>query len=106
MALVIFCVALVAAMRTRMSLRLGIGRRTTEDRGRIRRPTAVLHLSSVLCRLISRECLGIALDCPFELGGGRVRQIAGFSDIIEDLGMLGAYERQQALLESAHPRDR
>ena len=44
MALVIFCVALVAAMRTRMSLRLGMAVLTEQDRR-----TDTLHVGSRHC---------------------------------------------------------
>src|SRR5438067_4723163 len=106
MALVIFCVALVAAMRTRMSLRLAIfGRQRTDDRRRTKLPPAFHHVSSVLRALSSVfrrpscERLGIAVDRSLELGGGRVGQVARLADVIEDVGTLVARQREQALLE-------
>src|SRR6185295_20139673 len=60
-ALVIFCVALVAAMRTRMSLRLAIGLDLSACRG------AARHHRNRL-----RKCLRIRVDRSLELGGGGV----------------------------------
>src|SRR3984893_12858118 len=78
MALVIFGVALVAAMRTRMSLRLAM-------------------LS---------ECLGESFNRALELRGRGIAEVADLADIREDIGMLVAQRRQQALLERPHPRHR
>src|SRR5262245_3035375 len=89
MALVIFCVALVAAMRTRMSLRLAISRSSSADG------------SSA-----SREGLCVAVDRGLELRRGGVGQVAGLADVLENVGVLVAQEAEQALLEGTHPVDR
>src|SRR6516165_1027227 len=111
MALVIFCVALVEAMRLRRSLRLAMSLRTTDDGGRTtdpRLPSVFTYPSSVLRRLssVSREGSGVALDRGLELGGGGFAEVAAGADLLENLRLLVAQERQQALLEGAHARDR
>src|SRR5262245_7982440 len=78
MALVIFCVALVAAMRLRRSLRLAM----------------------------SGERPGVGLDRALELGAGGVVEIARGADRLQNIRVIGAYGGQQALLERAHPVDR
>src|ERR1700752_4856383 len=65
LALVIFCVALVAAMRTRMSLREAIG-------------SSVCPLPRLRGRLRSlRKRLGVAVDHALELGRGGVGEVVG-----------------------------
>src|SRR5439155_15214528 len=54
----------------------------------------------------SRESLGITVDRALELGRGRVRKIASLADVFQNVGVLAAQERQQPLLERAHPVDR
>src|SRR5262245_29002966 len=98
MALVIFCVALVAAMRTRMSLRLGIsmddGEPTTDD-GKNSDYAPIISLvcrrSSVVC-LRSRKGLGKAVDHALELGGGGIVEIAGLADRLEEVALLTAQQ--------------
>src|SRR5581483_5015744 len=86
MALVIFCVALVAAMRTRMSLSEAIG-------------------SCLLCRQTElAERLRILVDLVLQLLLGIAREVARFADLLED-GLLVAEKREQAVLELAHLRD-
>src|SRR6266545_3619531 len=92
MALVIFCVALVAALRTRMSLRLAISRSSSAPRA---------DGSSS-----SREGLCVAVDRGLELRSGGVGEVAGLADVVENVGVLGAQQPEQALLEGAHPVDR
>src|SRR3954466_11187742 len=94
-ALVIFCVALVAAMRTRMSLRLAIGLDLSACRG------AARHHRNCL-----RKCLRIRVDRSLELGGGGVIEVLAVADDVEDALMLGTHQRQQTLLERVHPIDR
>src|ERR1700687_962599 len=116
MALVIFCVALVAAMRTRMSLRLAmLRRRTTEDGGRTDRkfPSGANHRSPILrppcsdkSNVLLSECLGESFNRALELRGRGIAEIAGLADIVEDIGVPGAQRRQQAVLERPHPRER
>src|SRR5262245_41324506 len=75
MALVIFCVALVAAMRLRSSLRLAM----------------------------SGERLGVGLDGAPELAAGGVVEIPRGADGLENVRVIGAHGGQQTLLERAHP---
>src|SRR5262245_53653107 len=49
-----------------------------------------------------RERLREALDHRLQLRGGVVRQIAAVADRVEDVGVLAAQKRQQAVLERAH----
>src|SRR5689334_14731950 len=88
MALVIFCVALVAAMRTRMSLRL-----------------AMSNCSRSLPMPPSGECLGVAVDHALELGRIGIGQITAFADAVEQIGMLAAQQRQEPALERTHAGD-
>src|SRR5882724_6679833 len=71
-ALVIFCVALVEAMRTRMSLREAI---------QLRPRGAPIHLG---------EALRVAFDRALQLRGRGVGEVAGLADIFQDVGVLGA----------------
>src|ERR1700722_4816122 len=73
MALVIFCVALVAAMRLRRSLSEGI-------RGSI--------YGYALRRRTSREGLGVVVDDAFEFGRGAVVEVVGVADRFEDVAVL------------------
>jgi hypothetical protein len=41
-----------------------------------------------------RKGLGIFIDRRLELGGGRIRQVAGLPDVVENVGVLGADKRQ------------
>src|SRR5229473_6210779 len=112
MALVIFCVALVEAMRTRMSLSdaiLSSPRRSDlrSDRKplfRHARPRAGSRRQIKQTSLSKR--LGVTLDRALELGGGVVREIAAVADGVEDVDVLAAQQRQQAVLEGAHLGDR
>src|SRR5262245_1856279 len=90
MALVIFCVALVAAMRTRMSLRLAIQS----------------ILANADASSSSGERLGVAVDHAFQLRFGVGGKVGGLADVFEDVVVLGPHQRKQALLECAHPGDR
>src|SRR4051794_11432584 len=86
-ALVIFCVALVEAMRTRMSLRLAIQSF----------PRAAAALG---------KALRITIQRGLQLAGGGVGKIAGLSDVLKNVGVLGAHGIEQAFLERAHALDR
>src|SRR5215470_3900829 len=94
MALVIFCVALVAAMRTRMSLRLAIYRLAPKGLTRTAKGQS------------SRKRLGEFVDRGLELAGGGVVEVAAVADGVEDALVLAADRHQQALLERLHPVDR
>src|SRR6267378_4421155 len=107
MALVIFWVALVAAMRTRMALRLGIsnarrGRMTDDGRigsGQVHIVSCQLSVSSVLrplcsvhAKVLSRKGLGILIHRRFELACGDVVEVLAIADGFENADMLGAKE--------------
>src|SRR5665213_596064 len=49
-----------------------------------------------------RKRLGETFDRRFQLGGGVIRKIAALADGIEDVGILAAQQRQQAVLEGAY----
>src|SRR3954463_2488403 len=100
MALVIFCVALVAAMRTRISLReaMALLRSCLGER--------LVRRRSCQAKVTLSEGFGITIDRALELGHGRVRKVASLADIFQDVGVLAAQQRQQPVLESAHPVDR
>src|SRR5262249_2816043 len=104
MALVIFCVALVAAMRTRMSLREAISCQSPSITASLSCP-ASLRASTSSLRLLP-ERLREALDHALELGGGLVGEVAAVADAVEQVGMLRAQRGQQSLLERLHPVDR
>src|SRR4051794_18330730 len=122
MALVIFCVALVEAMRTRMSLSEAI--LSPPRRPDRHDPTASLssiksgHKREACLRANapgqnvnqpngrSSKRLGESLDHGLQLGGGIVAEIAGFADRVQNLDVLAAQQRQQAVLEAAHLVDR
>src|SRR5262249_37124365 len=111
MALVIFCVALVAAMRLRRSLRLGMDL-TTEDRRRrteYQRPRSnpapsVLRPPFSVVRL--RKGLRVALDGALELAGGRIVEIARRADRFEHVGVARAQRGQQPVLERPYAMHR
>src|SRR5512147_2532301 len=88
MALVIFCVALVAAMRTRMSLRL-----------------AMSYESRSLPIPSSGERLGVAVDHGLEFGRIGIRQVAALADAVEQIDVLAAQQRQQPAFERPHAGD-
>src|SRR5262249_37059173 len=89
MALVIFCVALVAAMRTRMSLRLAMG-------------DQILRLTGPgLC-----ERLCIVVDRGLELASDRVVKVAAGANGLQDIGVLGMDQMQQSGFERAYAIDR
>src|SRR5687767_11755870 len=90
MALVIFCVALVEARRTRMSLRLAI------------QSIPVNAGASIT----SSEGLGVSVDHALQLLLGIAGKVVGLANILEDVAVLGPHQRQQAVLERAHPVDR
>src|SRR6516162_71789 len=74
-------------------------------------PSSVLRrLSSVVCDLTFvvrlRERSRVAFDRGLELGGGGLAEVAAGADLLENLRLLVAQQRQQTLLEGAHPRDR
>src|SRR5712691_11624461 len=117
MALVIFCVALVAAMRTRMSLRLAISSSASVPSCpalcRASTSSFVAHVKDVDGRdkpghddQQSREGLGEFVDRGLELACGGVIEVPAVADGVEDAGILAAYRYQQALLEGLHPVDR
>src|SRR5215813_5766644 len=81
MALVIFCVALVAAIRLRRSLSEAMVQRTT---------------------LRSGERPGVIVDDGLELACGPVVEVPRIADRVENVGVLVAQQPQQALLEGAH----
>src|SRR6202521_4014657 len=54
----------------------------------------------------SSKCLGVSLDHRLQPGGGFVAEIAGIADGVEDVDVLAAQQRQQAILELAHLGDR
>src|SRR6476619_7934454 len=85
MALVIFCVALVAAMRTRMSLRL-----------------AMSYGSRSLPMRPSDERLRVTVDQAFELGRIGIRQVTALADAVEQIGVFVAQQRQQPAFERPH----
>src|SRR5580658_883210 len=91
MALVIFCVALVAAIRLRRSLSDGIR-------------------SSVYCnaltRMSLRECFGIVVNHALKLAGGRVIEITRVADRFQNVGMLVVQLPEQTVLEGADTIDR
>src|SRR3974390_329382 len=89
MALVIFCVAVVAAMRTRMSL-----------------SEAIRDQSLRITPLRLGEGLGVTVDNAFELAGVSVGEIAALADRVEQIAVLGAQQRKQAGFEGAYPVDR
>src|SRR5437588_10676502 len=115
MALVIFCVALVEAMRTRMSLSEAI--LSPPRRPDRHDPTASLssiksgHKREACLRANapgqnvnqpngrSSKRLGESLDHGLQLGGGIIAEIAGFADRVQNLDVLAAQQRQQAVLE-------
>src|ERR1700679_3175898 len=102
MALVIFCVALVEAMRTRMSLSEAIlssprrsdPRSDREPLFRHARPLKAGHDGELSKRF------DVTLDHALELGGGVVTEIAAVADGVEDVDVLAAHQRQQAVLEA------
>src|SRR5882724_367805 len=122
MALVIFCVALVEAMRTRMSLSeaiLNSPRRSDfrSDRNPLfrharlvpdihvfltpsTRKTWMAGSSPAMTNLSKR--LGKTLDHGLQFGGGVVAEVAGVADRVENVDMLAAQQRQQPVLEGAH----
>src|SRR6266542_3940986 len=104
MALVIFCVALVEAMRLRRSFRLGMA---SDYRlaGALPRPLAGKG-SARASNSASRERLRIGVDRALELGRGAVIEVPRGADRLEDFGVLRAHRRQQPVLERVHPRDR
>src|SRR5450631_3074771 len=52
------------------------------------------------------ERLGVTLDHRLQLGGGVVAEIAAIADGVEDIDVLAAQQRQQAVLEVVHLGDR
>ena len=99
MALVIFCVALVAAIRTRMSLREAIS---------VQSPSARPLVSFfVMPGLVPgrkerwlRKRLGVTVDNTLQLGRGGVAEIAGLANIFENIAVLGADETKQTVSKS------
>src|SRR5215471_3425246 len=101
MALVIFCVALVAAMRTRMSLREAI---SCQSPWNTTLAFVVPGLGSGIHVFVFalRERLREALDHALELGVGLVGEVAAVADAVEQVGMLRAQRGQKSLLERLH----
>src|ERR1043166_2780932 len=104
MALVIFCVALVAAMRTRMSLREAISCQSPSITASLSCPALCRASTSSLRPL--RERLRVALDHVLELGGEIVAEVARVADAVEQVAVLRAQRAQQPVLERAHAVDR
>src|SRR3974390_723678 len=102
MALVIFCVALVEAMRTRMSFKLAIAANLPSSSTPSPHPRGRGDQNRACARSELSKRLGVTLDHRLQLAGGVVREIAGLADAVEDVDILAAQERQQAVLESAH----
>src|SRR6266446_8543933 len=50
--------------------------------------------------------LGVTLDRRLQLGGGLVTEVADIADGVEDVDVLAAQQRQQAVLEGANFGDR
>src|SRR4030081_669322 len=110
MALVIFCVALVEAMRTRMSLSEAILSPPRRSDPRSDRKPPFRHgrlaMTANQANLFSSKRLGVTFDHRLELGGGVVGKIAAIADGIENIDMLAAEQRQQTVLEFADLADR
>src|SRR5437016_8153784 len=107
MALVIFCVALVAAMRTRMSLRLAIFLRlyplscpafcrASRLGGHHGPLIGMAGASPAMTPIESSERLGIAVDHALEPARVGVRQVAALADAVEQIRVLGTQQRQQS----------
>src|SRR5581483_11584578 len=86
MALVIFCVALVAAMRLRRSLSEG------------------MRAQSIPMR--SSKRLGIAVDNALELGLGVLVEVAAFANGFKNILVLIVQKSEQPILEGANTIDR
>src|SRR6187549_2307881 len=128
MALVIFCVALVEAMRTRMSFSEAIlsSPRRSDPRSdrkplfRHARPCAGHRRLEFIPRsetwmagskpghnsIYLSKRLGVTLDHGLQLGGGVVAEVAAVADGVEDVDVLAAQQRQQTVLEGANLADR
>src|SRR4051795_6442576 len=122
MALVIFCVALGEAMRPRMSFSDAI--LSSPWRPALSAWPRTPHSScSALCRarlILFSPCqrtwmartnpamtnlsegLGETFDHALQLGRGVIAEIAAVADVIQDVDVLPAQQRQQAVLEAAH----
>src|SRR5687767_1702173 len=98
MALVIFCVALTEAMRLRRSFKLGIERPYP-----LRKSGWILRERKSLRERPLRERLGVALDNVLELRFRVARQVLRSADGFEEIGVLATQEREQTILEGAHP---
>jgi hypothetical protein len=57
-------------------------------------------------RPMLRKRLGIGIDHALELGGGRIVEIAGLADGLEEIALLAAQQSQQPILERPYPVDR
>src|SRR5215475_424005 len=94
MALVIFCVALVEAMRTRMSFSDAILRSPRRsDLQAIRPQASFVRARPNAGRRHLCKCLGETLDHALQLGLVVVRELARVADGVEDLGVLAAQQR-------------
>src|SRR4029079_6430211 len=50
----------------------------------------------------SDECLGVTVDQAFELGRIGILQVAALADAVEQIGVLGAQQRQRPAFERTH----
>src|SRR5664279_4517194 len=104
MALVIFCVALVEAMRTRMSFSEAIlsSPRRSGPQDPTASPSFVRPGGAPGHDGKSSKTLGVTLDRALQLGGRIVAEVAAVADGVEDIDVLAAQKRQQTVLEAAH----
>src|SRR5262249_23196094 len=75
-------------MRTRMSLR-----------------EAIRFYSRDPLTQSSGERPGVAFDRALELAGSRLAQVAGLANVLENIAVLRAHQREEPVLEVAHPAD-
>ena len=68
-------------------------------------PAHACNHSAIIVNFL-RECLGVGFHHALELGLGGAGKIAGLANVFQDVVVLGANERQQAVLERAHAVDR
>src|SRR5438105_15875195 len=106
MALVIFCVALVEAMRTRMSFSEAILSSPRRSCLYGARPQATLLVGPGRRpgrnRKSSSKRLGVTFDHALQLAGEIVGEIAAVTNAVENLDVLAAQQRQQTIFEGAH----
>src|SRR5262245_10518826 len=112
MALVIFCVALVAAMRLRRSFSEGIALLFAPSCPALSRASTCssVHVQDVDGRVKpghddrgSSEGSGVFVDRALELAGRGVIEVARAADRLENVRVLRADRGQEPLFEGAHP---